>query len=152
MTKSEAMYWWRRSKAKKASAEEKSAMRAVRALDRKEQRYRKSGQGAFENSFASYDAIADASFDPSKMALLSDCGRWARIIRGYGNDPLGEALKRIDAARNRIKRRDPTLLQVFYLVLKNGTDREKSICELMESTKQGGKPSKRGLLDASKKS
>ena len=67
----------------------------------------------------------------NSTSWLSDRGRNAAAIRRCG--PVQEKVlqRREAAAIKKVRRRAPHLLPVLRLILKNGSNREKSICELM---------------------
>ena len=58
------------------------------------------------------------------------CGKIARP-----QDDPATRQKRIDRAKHLVMRKAPECLQTFWLILKNGKNREKSICEIMAKTR-----------------
>ena len=58
------------------------------------------------------------------------CGKIARP-----QDDPATRQKRIDRAKHLVMRKAPECLQTFWLILKNGSNREKSICEIMAKTR-----------------
>ena len=58
------------------------------------------------------------------------CGKIARP-----QDDPATRQKRIDRAKHLVMRKEPECLQTFWLILKNGSNREKSICEIMAKTR-----------------
>ena len=104
-----------------------------RESDRNRSR-RKSQQGAFEASFVSFDQFpADAEKYESWYsdngagvdAIVAHCDR-AELARSV-------MLKR---AREKVRYATPELLEVFNLVVKNGTNRKESIWELMKTAER----------------
>ena len=58
------------------------------------------------------------------------CGKIARP-----QDDPATRQKRIARAKHLVMRKAPECLQTFWLILKNGSNREKSICEIMAKTR-----------------
>ena len=107
-----------------------------RCLDRERDRYRewaKTKQGAFETYQAlHFDAEAEEARERNNStSWLTDRGRGAAIIRRCGPAQADVLQRREAAAIKKVRRKAPHLLTVLRLILKNGSNREKSICELM---------------------
>ena len=107
-----------------------------RCLDRERDRYRewaKTKQGAFETyQVLHFDAEAEEARERNNStSWLTDRGRGAAIIRRCGPAQADVLQRREAAAIKKVRRKAPHLLTVLRLVLKNGSNREKSICELM---------------------
>ena len=105
-------------------------------LDMERDRYRewaKTKQGAFETyQVLHFDAEAEEAVErENSTSWLSDHGRGASAIRRCGPVRTDILRKREAAAIEKIRRTAPRLLPVFRLILKNGSNREKSICELI---------------------
>ena len=117
----------------------------LKAEAQRERRWRKTPQGEFESAMPSFDALADSFDDPSKVAAFSDGGDGAESVvaccdgAAEASAPLsrGACVKR---ARERLRRKAPALVEVFNLVLKNGTNRKESIWSMLTS---GRRPSGR---------
>ena len=108
-----------------------------RCLARERKRYRdwaKTRQGAFEtHQVLHLDAEAEEALEhENATSWLSDRGKGAAIIRWCGPDQANVLLKREAAATEKVRRAAPHLLPVLRLILKNGNNREKSICELIK--------------------
>ena len=108
-----------------------------RCLDKERDRYRewaKTKQGAFETyQVMHFDAEAEEARERENSASwLSDRGRSAAMIRRCGPARADILRKREAAAVEKVRRKAPHLLPVFRLILKNGSNREKSICELIK--------------------
>ncbi len=105
-------------------------------LDMERDRYRewaKTKQGAFETyQVLHFDAEAEEATErENSTSWLSDRGRGAATIRRCGPTQVKVLQRREAAAIKKVRRRAPHLLPVLRLILKNGSNREKSICELM---------------------
>ena len=106
-------------------------------LKREARRYRKwakTKQGRFEtHDILHFDAEdEEAKEREHSSSWLSDRGKGAWAIRRC-SPAREEILRRKEAAAiEKVRRYDPRLLDVFRLILKNGSNREKSICELMK--------------------
>ena len=99
-------------------------------------RYRawaKTRQGAFEtHQILHFDAEAEEAQERDRStSWLSDRGKSAAVIRRCGPAKAETWRKREAAAIKKVRRAAPHLLPVLRLILKNGSNREKSICELM---------------------
>ena len=99
-------------------------------------RYRawaKTRQGAFEtHQILHFDAEAEEAQERDRStSWLSDRGRGAAEIRRCGPARADILRKREAAAIEKVRRTAPHLLGVLRLILKNGNNREKSICELI---------------------
>ena len=108
-----------------------------KCLDRERDRYRewaKTRQGAFETyQVLHFDAEAEEARERENAASwLSDRGKGARAIRRCGPAQTKVLQRRKAAAVEKVRRKAPHLLPVFRLILKNGSNREKSICELVK--------------------
>ena len=108
-----------------------------RCLDKERDRYRewaKTKQGAFETyQVMHFDAEAEEARErENSTSWLSDRGRSAAMIRRCGPARADILRKREAAAVEKVRRKAPHLLPVFRLILKNGSNREKSICELIK--------------------
>ena len=107
-----------------------------RCLDRERDRYRewaKTRQGAFETyQVLHLDAEAEEATErENSTSWLSDRGRGAAAIRRCGPAQAKVLHKREAAAIKKVRRKAPHLLPVLQLILKNGSNKEKSICEIM---------------------
>ena len=92
---------------------------------------RESAQGSFEAAMLSLDLHAELFDDPGKIAVFSDGG--AEAERVYSCDESADGsyyTRRIKAARRRLSRNHPELVEVFNLVVRNGKNRHESIAEL----------------------
>lgn len=69
--------------------------------------------------------------DESKDEYLSDLGDGAELIRSFDVDLCEEQRKAVDRARKRIFRTSPECWPTMKLIIKNGKDRQKSICTLI---------------------
>ena len=108
-----------------------------RCLDMERDRYRewaKTKQGAFETyQVLHLDAEAEEARErDSSTSWLSDRGRGAATVRRCGPARADILRKREAAAVEKVRRAAPRLLGVLRLILKNGSNREKSICELIK--------------------
>ena len=108
-----------------------------RCLVRERDRYRewaKTRQGAFETyQVLHFDAEAEEARErENSSSWLSDRGRSAAMIRRCGPARADILQRREAAAIGKVRRKAPRLLPVFRLILKNGSNREKSICELIK--------------------
>ena len=106
-----------------------------RCIAREKDRYRewaKTRQGAFETyQVMHFDAEAEEAREREhSTSWLSDRGRGAATIRRCGPARADIWQKREIAAVKKVRRKAPHLLPVLRLILKNGSNREKSICEL----------------------
>ena len=92
---------------------------------------RESAQGSFEASMLSLDQHVESFDDPGKIAVFSDGGAEAERVYSYDESVDGSYYtRRIKAARRRLSRNCPELVEVFNLVVKNGKNRHESIAEL----------------------
>ena len=108
-----------------------------RCIAREKDRYRewaKTKQGAFETyQVMHFDAEAEEAREREhSTSWLSDRGRGASVIRRFGQSRTDLWHKREAAAIEKVRRKAPHLLTVLRLILKNGSNREKSICELVK--------------------
>ena len=92
---------------------------------------RLSRQGRFESSMLSLDCLADKLKDSS--ALVSDQGAGAEAVYAAVDGEASETAyaRRLNAARRRLRRAHPKLVEVFNLIVRNGSNRKESICTLM---------------------
>ncbi len=107
-----------------------------RCLKRERKRYRewtKTKQGAFETYQVMHlDAEAEEARErENSTSWLSDRGKGARAIRRCGPARADILRKREAAAIKKVRRKAPHLLPILRLILKNGSNKEKSICEIM---------------------
>ena len=80
-----------------------------------------------------FDAEAEEARErENSTSWLSDRGRSAAAIRRCNPARTKVLQKREAAATEKVRRKAPHLLPVFRLILKNGSNREKSICELIK--------------------
>ena len=102
-----------------------------RERDRERSR-RESAQGKFEASMQSLDRLVDSFEDPSKAAAFSDGGAGAEAVIDYCDceTPETRHAECIRNARQRIRRAHPEWLEVFDLIVKNGSNRMESICQM----------------------
>ena len=91
---------------------------------------RKCRQGRFESSMLSFDNMPSEMMESS--AWLSDQGAGAEKVYAAldGETPETVYARRLRLARQRLRRAHPELVEVFNLIVKNGSNREESICEL----------------------
>ena len=105
---------------------------------------RKTRQGAFEASFVSLDAIAETHGGTDKLVVLSDHGRGVESMVGEldGDEDalLSIRARRLEEARKRIMSEHPEWLEVFELIIKNGTNRKESIWQMTSKKLQNGTP------------
>ena len=98
----------------------------------RERSWRESAQGRFEASHQSLDRLVDTFEDPSEIAVFSDGGAGEESVIDNCDDVTPEA--RRDQchwnARRRIRRAHPEWLEVFDLIVKNGSNRMESICQM----------------------
>ena len=117
-----------------------------RALERekiRERDWRKTKQGAFESSMQSLDAMMENSSQPDKMGMLSDSGRGVKRMLDEldgESEPHPNRLLRLKAARKRLKKHHPNWIEVFDLIVKNGTNRKESIWQMTSKKLQNGTP------------
>ena len=115
-------------------AEMAQAYRQCIRQERKRYReWAKTRQGAFETyQVLHLDAEAEEARERERStSWLSDRGKGAAAIRRCGPARTDIWRKREAAAVKKVQRKAPHLLPVLRLILKNGSNREKSICELM---------------------
>ena len=89
----------------------------------RERQWRKTKQGAFESSFVSFEE-AKEGFYPLGAA----------VSRPFRQDPE-KARRAYMKAYFRVRRKAPHCLEVFNLIVKNGSNRQQSICEMIEKLK-----------------
>jgi len=136
-----------------------------RELDR-ERKWRNSEQGAFEASMLSLDRIIsrkhcrdvpNSAADDCDFAVdgwQSDGGKGMEAVIRYCDGELGESYyqRRIKFARRRLARYDRRLLEVFDLIMKNGKNREESICQMALKIRPHGRRRKSDTGTTEKKS
>ena len=110
-----------------------------RCLAREKDRYRewsKTRQGAFETyRVLHFDVEREECRERERStSWLSDHGKGAAIIRRCRADGVDVLRRREAAAIEKVRRHAPHLLPVLRLVLKNGTNRRKSI-EMLAKTR-----------------
>ena len=93
---------------------------------------RRFGKGNFEASLLSLDQLVNSFEDPSKVAAFSDGGAGAEAVIDYcdGVTPETRHAECIRNARRRIRNAHPEWLEVFDLIVKNGSNRMESICQM----------------------
>lgn len=96
---------------------------AIDAERHRERQWRKTKQGAFESSFVSFEE-AKEGFYPLGAA----------VSRPFHQDPE-KARRAYKSAHELVRRKAPHCLEVFGLILKNGSNRQQSICEMIEKLK-----------------
>ena len=69
-------------------------------------------------------------------AWLSDGGKGVEDIVAAcdGEDAVDHYRRMLESAREKVRRADPSLLEVFALVVRNGTNRKESIWELVKTS------------------
>jgi hypothetical protein len=123
----------------------KAYRKALKREADRERSWRKSRQGMFESSMPSLDEHVAKFDDPSKVAVFSDGGKSDNEMAGrIDGDAMCESYytQCIEKARKKLRAFDEKLVKVFDLVVKNGTNREESICELAVRDKHGKKEAK----------
>lgn len=100
---------------------------AIQAERDREKQYRKTAQGAFESSMASFEESKEAFYP---LAAVS-----APVRRAVVQDPV-KARRAYKTAHELIRRNAPHCLEVFKLIIKNGPNRQQSICEMIEKLKK----------------
>ena len=96
--------------------------------------YAKTRQGKFEtHQILHYDAQSEEAMERDcTTSWLSDHCKGAAVIRRCGKPAKADVMRRREAAAiKRVRRNAPHLLPVIRLILKNGSNRDKSICEIM---------------------
>ena len=105
--------------------------RCLKNERRREKTWRMSERGTFEAAMLSLDQHVESFDDPGKIAMFSDGGAEAERVYSYDESVDGSYYtRRIKAARRRLSRNCPELVEVFNLVVKNGKNRHESIAEL----------------------
>jgi len=106
----------------------------------RERKWKLTKQGAFESAVLHFDLEAEESCERERStSWLSDRGKGARQIRRVCDpqpDPVKERRRRIDRAKHLIARNAPECLKVFWLILKNGSNRKESIWQLVKDSKR----------------
>ena len=95
---------------------------ALQAERDRERQWRATRQGAFESAFVSFEETKEAC-----VPLAEVC---APVRRAAADDPE-TAQRAYKTTHEFIRRKAPHCLEVFNLIVKNGPDRQKSICEMM---------------------
>ena len=126
-----------------------SYSRALKRERKREAKWRKTAQGAFESSMLHIDAYPEPA-EPSDEyeSWLTDRERGAEKIRSfdeglsqwdadvsYGVKALLHYRRRFNTAYVRLKRSKPYLLRTFALICQYGENRNASISILQEKTK-----------------
>ena len=96
---------------------------AVDAERHREKQWRRTKQGAFESSFVSFEETKEPFYPLG-----------AAISRPFHQNPE-KARRAYKTAHELVRRRAPHCLEVFRLILKNGSNRQLSICEMIEKLK-----------------
>ena len=122
---------------RKAITPEEMAQAYRQCIRQERKRYRewaKTKQGAFETyQVLHLDAEAEEARERERStSWLSDRGKGAAAIRRCGPARTDIWRKREAAAIEKVRRQAPHLLPVLRLILKNGSNREESICELVK--------------------
>ena len=121
---------------RKAITPEEMAQAYRQCIRQERKRYRewaKTKQGAFETyQVLHLDAEAEEARERERStSWLSDRGKGAAAIRRCGKGARTDIWRKREAAAvKKVRRAAPHLLPVLRLILKNGSNREKSICEL----------------------
>lgn len=84
----------------------------------REKQWRSTKQGAFESSMVSFEETKEAFYPLG-----------AAVSRPFHQDPE-KAQQDYSKAYKKVMRNAPHCLEVFKLILKNGDNRQKSICEM----------------------
>ena len=101
-------------------------------LERDRERSRREyEQGRFESSMLSLDRLT-AEIDASKAKVFSDQGAGAEKVYAVldGETPENVYARRLAVARVIVLTFHPELLEVFDQIVKNGSNRTESICEM----------------------
>ena len=96
----------------------------------------------------------EAEAQDESPAWQSDGGKGMEAVIRYCDGELGESyyLRRIKYARRRLARYDRRLLEVFDLIMKNGKNREESICQMALKIRPHGRRRKSDTGTTEKKS
>lgn len=90
----------------------------------RQRKWRKTEQGRFESSMLHLD-FNDAETREKSPKWLSDKGEGVEaIVRAVDGEPTRE--ERISSARKRLVESAPELVEVFDLIMENGTNRKES--------------------------
>ena len=128
---------------KKAMA--KAYRQAIEREKEREKKWRKTKQGAFESSFLHLDFAAAENCENSPGWLADGGAGVKRLYNGLdgkfdgGCEYYPNRLKRLEAARKRIKREHPKWLEVFDLIIKNGKNRKESIWSMTSKRLKNGR-------------
>ena len=96
---------------------------AIDAERHREKQWRRTKQGAFESSFVSFEETSEGFYPLG-----------AAVSRPFNQDPA-KARRAYMKAYIRVRRKAPHCLEVFNLIVKNGSNRQQSICEMIEKLK-----------------
>ena len=123
-----------------SDAEYRKCLKRERDRERSRREWR---QGRFEASIMHID-FDEAESRAASPSWLSDRGKGADAIIDAvdGETPENVYERRLDAARKRLRRAHPEWLEVFNLIVKNGSNRKESICALTSSCRGSGTPQK----------
>ena len=122
-------------------ADIETAYRASLKRERDRDRsHRQTKQGEFEAAFVSLDQIVDGFADPSKTVAFSDGGAGADAIIDHCDGTTPETLyaRRLKSARDKLRHAHPEWLEVFNLIVRNGSNRKESIWALMSKMSEHG--------------
>ena len=110
--------------------------------NKRQAKRRKSKQGAFEFRFVSLDKLMRTLDESEKCEMFSDRGAGARAVYAAcdGLTPESVYERRLKVARERLRRKHPELLDVFNLIVKNGSNRKESIWWLILNRRRNGSP------------
>ena len=109
--------------------------------NKRQAKRRKSKQGKFEFRFVSLDKLMRTLDESEKCEMFSDRGAGARAVYAHADGETPESIyeRRLNTARKRIVRHCPELLEVFNLIVKNGSNRKESIWWLMSKRRGNGR-------------
>ena len=120
----------------------RKALKMERDRSRSRRRYRK---GMFQENmlhlehYLDFQDVENDEYDP-RNAWISDKDASAEKIRSFEERRDGSHYTRaVDRARKRLERNCAELLEVFYLIVRNGKHRGESIAELAALHKLDGK-------------
>ena len=121
-----------------SDAEYRKRLKLERDRERSRRKWR---QGRFEASIMHID-FDEAESRAASPSWLSDRGKGADAIIDAvdGETPENVYERRLNTARKRIVRHCPELLDVFNLIVKNGSNRKESIWWLMSKRRRNGTP------------
>jgi len=114
--------------------------RCLRRERDRERKWKLTKQGAFEGSVVHFDMEAEEAHErQNSVSWLSDRGKGARHIYRALDPRPDQAVtrqRRLDRAKHLIARNAPECLKVFWLILKNGSNRKESIWQLVKDSKR----------------